>query len=40
MGRNPPAEKKSESLQGITLQQAFEDFIAVRKQLKVRTLYD
>jgi integrase len=40
MGRNPPAEKKSESLQGITLQQAFEDFIAVRKQLKARTLYD
>ena len=40
MGRNPPAEKKSESLQGITLQQAFEDFIGVRKQLKARTLYD
>jgi integrase len=40
MGRNPPAEKKSESLQGITLQNAFEDFIAVRKQLKARTLYD
>ncbi len=40
MGRNPPAEKKSEALQGITLQESFEDFIAVRKQLKARTLYD
>jgi len=40
MGRNPPAEKKSEALQGTTLQQAFDDFIAVRKKLKARTLYD
>ena len=40
VGRNPPAEKKSEALQGITLQQAFDDFLAVRKQLKARTLYD
>ena len=40
VGRNPPAEKKSEALQGTTLQQAFDDFIAVRKKLKARTLYD
>lgn len=40
VGRNPPAEKKSEALQGTTLQQAFDDFIAVRKKLKPRTLYD
>ena len=40
MGRNPPAEKKYEALQGTTLEQAFNDFIAVRKKLKARTLYD
>lgn len=34
MGRNPPAEKKYEALQGTTLEQAFNDFIAVRKNLK------
>jgi len=40
VGRNPPAEKKQESLKGTTLQEAFEDFIKVRKNLKPRTLYD
>ncbi len=40
MGRNPPAEKKYEALQGTTLEQAFNDSIAVRKNLKARTLYD
>ena len=40
MGRNPPAEKKSAALQETTLQQAFDDFIATRKKLKARTLYD
>lgn len=40
MGLNPPAEKKSAALQGTTLQQAFDDFIATRKKLKARTLYD
>ncbi|MDR4515442.1 hypothetical protein [Nitrosomonas sp.] len=37
---NPPAEKKPEVLQGTTLQQAFDDFVAVRKKLKARTLCD
>lgn len=40
VGRNPPAEKKYKALQGTTLEQAFSDFIAVRKNLKARTLYD
>jgi integrase len=40
MGHNPPAEKKYEALQGTTLEQAFNDFITVRKKLKARTLYD
>ncbi len=39
-GRNPLAEKKQETLQGTTLKQAFDDFLAVRKNLKDRTLYD
>ncbi len=39
-GRNPPAEKKYKSLQGTSLEQAFNDFITVRKNLKARTLYD
>lgn len=40
VGRNPPAEKKYKALQGTTLEQAFSDFITVRKNLKARTLYD
>lgn len=40
VGRNPPAEKKYKALQGTTLEQAFSDFIMVRKNLKARTLYD
>jgi len=40
VGRNPPAEKKYKALQGTTLEQAFSDFITVRKNLKPRTLYD
>jgi Arm DNA-binding domain len=39
-GRNPVAEKKQEILIGTTLKQAFDDFVAVRKNLKERTLYD
>lgn len=40
VGRNPPAEKKYKALQGTTLEQAFSDYITVRKNLKARTLYD
>lgn len=40
IGRNPVAEKKQEALQGTTLQQAFDDFVKTRKNLKERTLYD
>ncbi|WP_292993183.1 integrase family protein [Nitrosomonas sp.] len=40
VGRNPSAEKKYKALQGTTLEQAFSDFITVRKNLKARTLYD
>lgn len=40
IGRNPVAEKKQEVLQGTTLQQAFDDFVKTRKNLKERTLYD
>lgn len=39
-GRNPVTEKKQEVLQGTTLQQAFDDFVKTRKNLKERTLYD
>jgi len=39
-GRNPSAEKKQKTLQGTTLQQAFDDFVIARKNLKPRTLYD
>ena len=40
IGRNPVTEKKQEALQGTTLQQAFDDFVKTRKNLKERTLYD
>jgi len=39
-GRNPSAEKKQKELQATTLQQAFNDFLRARKNLKSRTLYD
>lgn len=39
-GRNPTAEKKQKELQATTLQQAFNDFLLARKNLKPRTLYD
>ena len=39
-GRNPTAEKKQKALQGTNLQQAFDDFLTARKNLKPRTLYD
>ena len=40
VGCNPSAKKKYKTLQGITLEQPFSDFIAVRKNLKAWTLYD
>lgn len=38
-GRNPTAEKKLKALQGTTLQQAFDDFVLARKNLRPLTLY-
>ncbi len=39
-GRNPTVEKKQKELQATKLQQAFNDFLLARKNLKPRTLYD
>jgi integrase len=39
-GRDPVAEKKAKQLQGVTLEQVFNDYIGSRKDLKPKTLYD
>jgi integrase len=39
-GINPADEKKERQAKGITLAQAFEDYLNVRKSLKPRTIYD
>ena len=39
-GINPIAEKQAERIRGVTLIDAFADFLKARKNLKPRTLYD
>lgn len=39
-GGDPVAEKQEAKRRGITVAQAFEDFLAARKNLKEKTLYD
>jgi len=39
-GTNPNRQKQVQRIEGITLQEAFEDFLATRKELKERTIYD
>lgn len=39
-GVNPIDEKKERRAKGITMEQAFEDYLKVRKALKPRTIYD
>lgn len=39
-GINPIAEKAAERMRGITLKDAFADFLQARKNLKPRTVYD
>lgn len=39
-GGNPIADKARHQLEGTTLEQAFQDFLAARKSLKPKTIYD
>jgi integrase len=39
-GGNPIAEKAQHELEATTLEQAFQDFLAARKSLKPKTIYD
>ena len=39
-GKDPVAERKAETIRGTTLHQAFEDYLATRKDLKASTVHD